>query len=165
MALPTGYLSLSKIAAIKDAARLAHYTAAKTTVTLRHVGALPAPSASYPYNAPAAPPAIDILRFRCGKRTEKEKAELEVLGEVIGADLILRIWRLELESPDADLNPGAPGVSISTRETDIDDLTKDEVLFDGAEYRIERARLSVDFFDGTFLFVVLFLRRKNRSGK
>jgi len=102
-------------------------------------------------------------------RTEKDKAELEIIGEVIGADLIVRIWREEIAAPDPDLNPHLaaldPPVAISTRETDIDALTKDEVLFDGAAYQVERARLAVQFFDGTFLFVVLFLRRKNRSGK
>jgi len=169
MALPAGYLTTAKTAAAKDAIRRGHYTAAKTSVTLRHVRALPASLTAYPYDVPAAAAGTVDIVFRASMRTEKDKAELEIIGEVIGADLIVRIWREEIAAPDPDLNPHLaaldPPVAISTRETDIDALTKDEVLFDGAAYQVERARLAVQFFDGTFLFVVLFLRRKNRSGK
>lgn len=164
---PETFLTDDQKSTIYDAIHRAHVTASESTFILRHTTSeLPMVKADGPYDIPGE--AVQTVDYTCHAMVGMKKAdrELTVIGEELDADLKLFAWLEELE-----------GFELGTTSPELDQLTKDIVVFQDEEYEVLSVRPVMPFFghhwmpgtapslawDRNFLSAKFTLKRKGRE--
>lgn len=133
---PSSYINDVQLKTIYDAMHRTYVTASASILTLRHVvSALPLEVSPGPYDVGAMPAMTVDIELHAMVGAGKDGRNFTSFGEMIDADLRLYIWLQEME-----------GAGLGTAPSELDILTKDEIIYDGEHYEIIECSQAMNFF-------------------